>query len=71
MDIVDSIAVDFGARIDHLPRLYPLFVRLLLAYKFLEVVDVLEIVNFECVFGVDFLQGGRGGRLDVVKVDWI
>ena len=71
MDVVDSIAVDFGARIDHLPRFDPFFVRLLLAYKFLKVVNVLEIVYFECVFGVDFLQGGEEKKGEMLWLEWI
>ena len=56
VDVVDPIAVDFGASVDNLARPDPLLVFALLRNERSHVVNLPEVVHFERVLRIDLLR---------------
>ena len=56
VDIVNTIAIHFGPRVNYLSRSNPLFIVLLLPNEVLHVVYLTEVVHFKRVFRIDFLK---------------
>ena len=55
VNIVHTVAVDFGASVDNLTRSDPLFVLFLLADELFDIDHIGEVVHFKGIFCVDFL----------------
>ena len=57
--VIDAEAVDFGSRVNDLPRSDPLLVIALLADEGLHIVNLPKVVHFKGIFRIDFLHKMR------------